>query len=140
MLPVPDREDPFVLRTYFGDHPAWEALQSAILGADPEGGRSSVGFVDDLAYRDLTAEQFTELMPQGDHDPTFLLLADERAMTDKEYPILVLDLFEEGRGQSFRVTASELWSIGANLSIGNIDFEEFADAVDGDGVFRRFPD
>src|SRR5262249_1272043 len=81
-----------------------------------------------------------ELMPQGDHDPTFLLLADERAMTDKEYPILVLDLFEAGRGQSFRVTASELWSIGANLSIGNIDFEEFADGVDGDGVFRRFPD
>ncbi|MCX4508988.1 hypothetical protein OHA27_01455 [Streptomyces sp. NBC_01619] len=140
MLPVPDREDPFVLRTYFGDQPAWEAIQSAVLGADPEGGSGYVSFVDDPAYRDLIAEQFTELMPQGDDDPTFLLLADKRAMTDKEYPILVLDLYEEGRGRSFRVTASELWSVGANLSIANMDFEEFADAVDGDGVFRGFPD
>ncbi|MGW4825917.1 DUF6924 domain-containing protein [Streptomyces sp. NPDC004227] len=59
---------------------------------------------------------------------------------DKEYPILVLDLYEEGRGRSFRVNASELRSVGANLSIGNMDFGEFADAVDGDDVFRGFPD
>ncbi|MFF8944375.1 DUF6924 domain-containing protein [Streptomyces sp. NPDC014864] len=103
------------------------ALRSAVHGADPDGGSGYVGFVDDLAYRDLTAEQFAELMPQGDNDPTFLLLADEGAVMDKEYPILVLDLYEEGRGRSFRVNASELWPVGANLSIGNRDFEEFAD-------------
>ncbi|MDH6214469.1 hypothetical protein M2283_001752 [Streptomyces pseudovenezuelae] len=34
--------------------------------------------------------------------------------------------------------AAELWSIENNLSGANMDFEEFADAVDDDGVFRGF--
>ncbi|MFJ8200009.1 DUF6924 domain-containing protein [Streptomyces sp. NPDC096152] len=114
MLPVPDHEGPFVLRTYFGDQSAWEALQSAVHGADPDGGSGYVGFVDDLAYRDLTAEQFAELMPQGDNDPTFLLLADERAVMDKEYPILVLDLYEEGRGRSRPRGIASSWRVGWN--------------------------
>ncbi|MGW3141770.1 DUF6924 domain-containing protein [Streptomyces sp. NPDC001139] len=36
-----------------------------------------------------------------------------------------------------RVVAAELWSI-ENLSGANMDFEEFAGAVDDDGVFRGF--
>jgi hypothetical protein len=34
--------------------------------------------------------------------------------------------------------AAELWSIENNLSGANMDFEEFAHAVDDDGVFRGF--
>jgi uncharacterized protein DUF6924 len=32
-----------------------------------------------------------------------------------------------------------MWSVENNLSIANMDFDEFADAVDQDGVYRRFP-
>jgi len=34
--------------------------------------------------------------------------------------------------------ASELWGIENNLSIANMDFWEFAAAVDEDGVHRGF--
>ena len=43
-------------------------------------------------------------------------------------------------GRTFRVIPSEMWSVENNLSIANMDFAEFADAVDEDGVFRGFPE
>jgi len=51
--------------------------------------------------------------------------------------VLVVDLYSDP-GRSFRVIPSELWGVENNLSLANIDFEEFADAVDRDGVFRGF--
>jgi hypothetical protein len=32
--------------------------------------------------------------------------------------------------------AAQFWSIDNNLSLGNMDYQEFADAADDDGVFR----
>ncbi|MFN8515091.1 MAG: hypothetical protein U0841_21405 [Chloroflexia bacterium] len=43
------------------------------------------------------------------------------------------------RGRAFRAILPELWAIDANLSISNMDFFEFADSVDSDGIFRGFP-
>ncbi|WP_376771528.1 DUF6924 domain-containing protein [Actinomadura alba] len=37
-----------------------------------------------------------------------------------------------------RVIATEFWSIENNLSLSNMDFHEFADAVDEEGIFRGF--
>jgi hypothetical protein len=34
---------------------------------------------------------------------------------------------------------SQIQAIENNLSIANMDFEDFADSVDADGVFRGFP-
>jgi hypothetical protein len=51
--------------------------------------------------------------------------------------VLVVNLFVP-RGRSFRVVPAQLWSVQANLSLANMDWEEFADAVDDDGVFRGF--
>jgi Domain of unknown function (DUF6924) len=31
-----------------------------------------------------------------------------------------------------------MWSVENNLSIANMDFEDFADATDDDGIFRGF--
>jgi hypothetical protein len=42
-------------------------------------------------------------------------------------------------GREFRCEVGEVASIEANLSIANMDFEEFADGVEDDGVFRGFP-
>jgi hypothetical protein len=39
----------------------------------------------------------------------------------------------------FRVVPQEMWAVENNLSLGNMDFKEFADAVGQDGVFRGFP-
>ena len=50
----------------------------------------------------------------------------------------MVDLYEEP-GRTFRVIPAEIWSVDNNLSIANMDFAEFADAVEPDGVFRGFP-
>jgi len=54
-----------------------------------------------------------------------------------EHLVLCISLHGEG---SFRVPPNELWSVENNLSLANMDFEEFAEAVDTDGVYRGFPD
>jgi hypothetical protein len=37
-----------------------------------------------------------------------------------------------------RTIPSEMWGIENNLSISNMDFEDFSNVVDEDGVFRGF--
>ncbi|MFB7125410.1 MULTISPECIES: DUF6924 domain-containing protein [unclassified Kitasatospora] len=44
----------------------------------------------------------------------------------------------ERPGRCIRVVAARLWSIENNLSISNMDFDDFAGNVDADGVFRGF--
>jgi hypothetical protein len=51
--------------------------------------------------------------------------------------VLVIDLRED-RGRHFRAVTSHVHSIENNLSIANMDFFEFADNVEIDGVFRGF--
>jgi hypothetical protein len=41
-------------------------------------------------------------------------------------------------GREFRAIPTAVQSIENNLSIANMDFEDFAEAVDEDGVFRGF--
>ena len=41
-------------------------------------------------------------------------------------------------GATFRCVPSAVQAVENNLSIANMDFEEFAGAVDEDGVFRGF--
>jgi hypothetical protein len=48
-------------------------------------------------------------------------------------------LYERSRHE-FRAVSSPVQGIENNLSIANMDFEEFAEAVDEDGVFRGFPE
>jgi hypothetical protein len=42
-------------------------------------------------------------------------------------------------GREFRTIPSKIQGIENNLSIANMDFEEFANTVDERGVFRGFP-
>lgn len=70
------------------------------------------------------------------YEHPLLVLADEQALGSAEFPLLVVDLREE-RGRCLRVVASELWVIGNNLWVANMDFREFAE-VDADGVHRGF--
>jgi len=46
---------------------------------------------------------------------------------------------EQQYGRTFRAIASEVPSTEASLFVANMDFHDFADSVDHDGVFRGFP-
>jgi hypothetical protein len=134
-MKVPSTENSLVLRTDFSDEKAWDALCVAI--QEPVGEfRAYVSLVSDPAFDGATLDQITRLAADAGH--SFVFVVDRIALTDPEHPVLVVDLVDEP-GRSFRVIPSEAWGVENNLSIANMDFVEFADAVDEDGVFRGFP-
>jgi hypothetical protein len=130
---LPRSEKSLVLRADFSDDAAWEACCAA-LRARSGLFRANVHCVNDRQFKDIGVE---ELVGQASHDgdPTFVFLIDRVTIAVAERPVLVVDLFTEP-GRTFRVIPSALGSVENNLSIGNMDFSDFADNVDPDGVFR----
>jgi hypothetical protein len=137
MKPLPQSLVALVIRPDFSDHEAWEAICAAILQLTEEGFGAQVEFLDDAAYRGLTKEQLLTLFPEGDERPFFFMIVDDVTVRSPEHPILVVDLWREP-GREFRAVPAAVQSIENNLSIANMDFAEFADAVDEDGIFRGF--
>ncbi|MFM7249816.1 MAG: DUF6924 domain-containing protein [Planctomycetaceae bacterium] len=64
--------------------------------------------------------------------------ADRATFIDSQPSFMVVDLNDEP-GRTFRVIPSEMWSVEGNLSIATMDFREYAENVDPDGVFRGLP-
>lgn len=136
MSRLPDTPCALVLRTDFSDDTAWEAVRRACAVPSPEGFAATVTFVSDPAFAGLTVDQVTAL-PRVTYR-SFVFLVDHVTITHPQMPIVVVDLLHQP-GRWFRVVPAELWSVENNLSIANMDFAEFADHADPDGVFRGFP-
>jgi hypothetical protein len=96
-----------------------------------------VTFVEDAQYRNLSVAQLLTLLPL-DYKHSFLFVVDRETLSGPDFPVLVVDLHESA-GRTFRAIPTQVQSIENNLSIANMDFEEFAEAVDESGVFRGFP-
>jgi hypothetical protein len=125
-----------VLRTDFSDEVAWEVIRAAIASPNEAGFKANVEFIDDPSYRDLTTGRILRLVPD-DRRYRLLAIADKTTIDSAEMPLLVIDLQEESP-REIRVVAAEFWSIENNLSLANMDFEDFASTVDADGIFRGF--
>lgn len=134
MEPLQETESTLVIRTDFSDDAAWEAVCVALREPDEELGLvANVVCVSDPRYTGLTVEQLTALAPHG--PLRFMFVADRAALAHPEHPLLVVDLDDEP-GRAFRAIPSTVGSIEANLSIANIDFVEYAEGVDPDGIHR----
>ena len=134
---IPTTENTLVLRTDFSDEAAWESLCAAIQEPDEEFGfTANVDFISDPEYDGLTVEKLPSLF-QEDPPQSFAFIIDHISLTHPDHPILVVDLQNEPC-RTFRVIPKEMWNVENNLSIANMDFDEFADAVDPEGVFRGF--
>ena len=136
MKKLPQSDDSLLLRTDFSEDAAWQELCEAVAQTSEEGFQARFEFIDDRAYEGLTMEALVAAA-SGEDGPGFLCIADQRALTDPEQPVLVLDLYDEP-GRTFRVIPREIWGVENNLSIANMDYHEFADNCDEDGVFRGF--
>lgn len=138
MKEIPPTEYALVLRTDFSDQAAWDEVCAAIREPVSEFHfLASVDFLDHIQYAGLTKDQVLELIPQ-DYKHAFIIVVDTLAISNPEHPLLIVDLYERS-GHEFRAIPSQIQAIENNLSIANMDFEEFVNAVDVDGVFRGFP-
>lgn len=138
-----------MIRTDFAHEDEWTRLRAAIVEPQTEDEfEAHVEFVDDRAYEGVTPERLLRLVP-ADSSERFVFLVDTETLTHPDRPVLVLNLYDwvegledQGKGprygDTFRVVPAEVHSVEANLALANMDWEEFADGVDDDGVFRGF--
>ncbi|MGI5292946.1 DUF6924 domain-containing protein [Nonomuraea polychroma] len=135
---LPEADALLVVRTDFSDQERWQAVRDSLGNTDEDGWieefSDQVEVVEDPAYQGLTSQQLLALLPDGYKDP-ILVIADKVTIDSQEMPFLVIELEFTWE---MRVIPSELPAIHANLSIGNMDFGEFAESADADGVFRGF--
>ncbi|MGW3279652.1 DUF6924 domain-containing protein [Nocardia rhamnosiphila] len=131
------------IRTDFGDDEAWRIV--AALAMAPGAGEeaefvATLTCIDNPENEGLSIDALLDKI--GDRPTYFAFLADTVTLTDPEHPILAVDTGPEEtgheRGRTVRILPSEMWGIENNLSIANMDFQDFADAADPDGVFRGF--
>jgi hypothetical protein len=137
---LPPTEGVPVIRTHFVDDALWERLKAEILSLTEEGFSADVEFVDDDAFAGAGEDEVVRSVP-GRYPNTFphpvLFVVDAVTAGTADHPVLVVDLDEEPEA-SFRSTPRGIQSIENNLSIANMDFDEFAAAADEDGIFRGF--
>jgi len=136
MLKWPDSGNPVLLRTDFSDDAAWAALCKAAQAPSDDDFRANIDCVSDRSFAGLAAEQVVALVQHGSSH-SFAFLADRLTVANPERPVLVVDLAHEP-GRTFRVIPSQMWAVENNLSLANMEYSEFADNVDPDGVFRGF--
>lgn len=130
-------EESIVVRTDFTDDATWAQVKAAIVQPDPkEGFEAIVEFEDDTKNDGMAVNRLLELFPEGSNH-TFIFLVDNKTISDADHPVLCVDLIDEP-GRTFRVIPSQMWCVENNLAIANMDFEEFANNTDDDGVFRGF--
>ena len=134
MKQLPETENALVLRTDFADDAAWESVCKAI--QTPVGDfQAYVECLSDPAFKGLSTQQV--VAAAAGTNRMFLFVVDQASLAAPEYLILCVDLADEP-GRTFRVIPTEMWSVENNLSLANMDFKDFASAVDKDGVFRGF--
>jgi hypothetical protein len=140
LLPKPPDLGLLFVRTDYSDDAAWRAALNAATTAyaadDFDRTGALLQAVESPMLANLTPQDLVHL-PREDYVGE-LAVADARTMRDQTVLFVDLNEFNEEVGRTFRAIPEEVEPIVANLSIANMDFREFADSADSDGVFRGF--
>ena len=134
-IDVSDADASPLVRTFFGDDVAFQRLVVDAQAPYEYGFRAWF----DPVISDPLLEGFDAATLAATEGNAFTVyVADHLSMNAEERSLLVVDRHDVP-GRSFRCVLPELWGVENNLRIANMDFEDFADSVDDDGVFRGFP-
>jgi len=132
--PLPESDLAIIIRSDYSDDAVWNEIRRMI--ATPvDGFEAYVAYAEDPSYAALTSPQVVELYSEA--GLSYAIVVDSRTISDPEHPLLIIDIFDDAHPE-FRAIPMAIQSVENNLSIANMDFDEFANAADGDGVFRNF--
>jgi hypothetical protein len=137
MLILPRTRCSLLVRTDFTSDYAWWAVCDEALREYEDGFRAYLEPVSDPAFGGAAWEAVRAAVPPDDHGASVMFIADSMTLTSPDHPVLAVYLLDGG-GRPFRCIPPELWAVDNNLNIANMAWEDFADAVDGSGVFRGF--
>jgi hypothetical protein len=159
----PNGYEPWVIRTDFSSDESWKQIRDLIAAPQKLSGidrkfYAYVTYVDDAKLRDKSPRELVHLLPDN-YDFDFCFVVDLECLQNSEHPFAVVGFEMHYAGDddallnwfprkpaeapvdeiiTFKTLPCQIQSIENNLSIGNMGFEDFANAVDGDGVFRGF--
>jgi hypothetical protein len=153
-----DTQNPWVIRACFADDSTWERIKKQVAAPqrDPLSGMeftANVRFVDDPSFANLTSHDIVRSLP-ADYPGYLVVVVDAQSNQGNDHSLLVVGFSPQGDDpkdferkpnqtpsediKSFRAIPSTIQSIENNLSIANMDFEDFRNAVSQDGIFRGF--
>ena len=123
-----------LVRTDFSDDAAWLQLIAKASATNEDGFFASLEPVEDRSFENADPQAIVTAL--SERKPSVIFIADARSFSSPEQTVLCVH--RKGADTPFRCILSELWGVENNLSIANMGFDEFADSVDCDGVFRGF--
>lgn len=126
-----------LIRTDFTDENIWkEVLREITTPSKDYGFVSYVTPINDIENQLKTPENLIANLPK-DYKFSFIILFDSVTVKHKDNILLCVDLSKK-QHRSFRVKPCDLWMVENNLSIANIDFEEFSNSLDSNQIFNGF--
>ncbi len=147
--------DPWVIRNENFADTLWERVCSQISEPQTENRfLAYVQFVDDKQYIGNSIGDVVRMLPDN-YPGSFCFIVDDDTFSSDEHTIAVVSFLREWNEEldgfdwtphcdiedkqirQFRARPSTIQSIQNNLSLGNMDFEDFANYVDDDGVYRK---
>jgi hypothetical protein len=134
MPSLPESDIYLLVRTYFGDDAGWDALKALIEEGSEEGFFANVQYVDDRQFDGFSSKALEDAHPHRDSGWDVMYVADEQAITRPVHPLLLVRMGNTAE-LPFRCRADALYEIDANLSLANLDWDDFRDQVDASGVY-----
>jgi hypothetical protein len=134
MSSLPESEIYLLVRTYFGDDAGWNALTAVIAEGSEEGYFATVEYVDDRRFEGFSVEALEAAHPHRADGWDVMYVADERAIKEPAHPLLLVRVGSREE-LPFRCRADLLYEVDANLSLANLDWDDFRDQVDESGVY-----
>jgi len=112
----------------------WKEIVKALSKPTPKD--KFMAHVDFLYSKELSGVPSTRLIPKHitNYEHDFVFICDKETMNSKDSEILVLDL-NNSNNRSFRAKPSQIQDIENNLSISNMDWEDFSSNLDSTGLF-----
>ncbi|MEU3529526.1 hypothetical protein AB0E62_37745, partial [Streptomyces sp. NPDC038707] len=135
---IEDAAGPLLVRTSFDQPDAWAGLLQA-LEKKPER-YGSLTVIDNGDYVGFTAEQIKARIGRDDEDrphSTLIFIADQRALTSAELPLLAVNNDPDDDGEPFRITLAAAGSFLINMELANTDFSGWSHGTDTDGIYRE---
>jgi hypothetical protein len=153
-----DELNPWVICISFSNPQAWTLIKTQVAAPqlDAVSGMefsANVRFIEQPAFANLSCLDIVRRLP-AEYSGFVVFVVDEQTIEHQEHPLIVIGFAPQGDDSAdfarnpsqtpaqdikfFRAIPSAIQSIENNLSIANMDFEDFANAVGKDGVFRGF--
>jgi hypothetical protein len=135
-LPLPKGDDALLIRTDFSDEARWLAVVNTTTRENSDGFVANLTVVDDPTWAGASVQDVISAHA-GHKERVVAFVFDTAAATDKEQHALLCINLASKKVRTIRVLPTEVWSVENNLSLGNMEWRDFASSLK-EGVFVGF--